>query len=450
MRKLFGTDGIRGVANIYPMTTEIAMQIGRAIAFIVKNRNGRHRIVIGKDTRLSGYMIENALAAGICSMGVDVLLVGPLPTPGIAFITTSMRADAGVVISASHNPFQDNGIKIFSHDGFKLPDALEADIEDLIFSQKMAALRPVAEEVGRAKRLDDAKGRYIVFLKNIFPKKQSLDGMHIVLDCAHGATYSVAPKVFEELGAKVTTLGVEPDGKNINHKCGALHPELMAAKVKATGADIGLALDGDGDRLIVCDEKGKVVDGDHIMAVCAQDLMKKRKLKKKTLVTTVMSNMGLEVAMKKMGGKMVRTQVGDRYVVEEMRKKGYSFGGEQSGHLVFLDHITTGDGNLAALRLLGIMQKRNKPMSELAKAMESYPQVLKNVRTAGTVDLDLVPDFQKTVSKMEKKLGKKGRILVRASGTEPVIRVMVEGESKKTINRMADELGDMISRVKAV
>lgn len=450
MRKLFGTDGIRGVANIYPMTTEIAMQIGRAIAFIVKNRNGRHRIVIGKDTRLSGYMIENALAAGICSMGVDVLLVGPLPTPGIAFITTSMRADAGVVISASHNPFQDNGIKIFSHDGFKLPDALEADIEDLIFSQKMAALRPVAEEVGRAKRLDDAKGRYIVFLKNIFPKKQSLDGMHIVLDCAHGATYSVAPKVFEELGAKVTTLGVEPDGKNINHKCGALHPELMAAKVKATGADIGLALDGDGDRLIVCDEKGKVVDGDHIMAVCAQDLMKKRKLKKKTLVTTVMSNMGLEIAMKKMGGKMVRTHVGDRYVVEEMRKKGYSFGGEQSGHLVFLDHITTGDGNLAALRLLGIMQKRNKPMSELAKAMESFPQVLKNVRTAGAVDLDLLPDFQKTVSKMEKKLGKKGRILVRASGTEPVIRVMVEGESKKTINRMADELGDMISRVKAV
>ncbi len=448
MRRLFGTDGIRGVANIYPMTTEIAMQVGRAIAFIVKNRKGRHRIVIGKDTRLSGYMIENALAAGICSMGVDVLLVGPLPTPGIAFITTSMRADAGVVISASHNPFQDNGIKIFSHDGYKLPDALEADIEDLIFSQKMAALRPVAEEVGRAQRLDDAKGRYIVFLKNIFPKKQSLDGMHIVLDCAHGATYSVAPKVFEELGAKVTTLGVEPDGKNINHKCGALHPELMAAKVKATGADIGLALDGDGDRLIVCDEKGKVVDGDHIMAICAQELMKNKKLKKKTLVTTVMSNMGLEVAMKKMGGKMIRTQVGDRYVVEEMRKKGYSFGGEQSGHLVFLDHITTGDGNLAALRLLGIMRKRNKPMSELAKVMKSYPQVLKNVRTSGPVDLELVPDFQKTVRKMEKKLGKKGRILVRASGTEPVIRVMVEGESKKTINRMADELGEMIAKAK--
>jgi len=446
MRKLFGTDGIRGVANIYPMTTEIAMQVGRAIAFIVKTRKGRHRIVIGKDTRQSGYMIENALAAGICSMGVDVLLVGPLPTPGIAFITTSMRADAGVVISASHNPFQDNGIKVFSHDGFKLPDALEADIEDLIFSQKMAALRPVAEEVGRAKRIDDAKGRYIVFLKNIFPKKQKLDGMHIVLDCANGATYGVAPHVFEELGAKVTTLGVNPDGKNINHKCGALHPELMAAKVKETGADIGLALDGDGDRLIVCDEKGKVVDGDNIMAICAKDLMKKRKLRKKTLVTTVMSNMGLEVAMKNMGGKMVRTNVGDRYVVEEMRKKGYSFGGEQSGHLVFLDHITTGDGNLAALQLLAIMQKRNKPISELAKVMETYPQVLNNVRTSKQIDLETFTDFQKAVTKMEKKLGKTGRILVRASGTEPVIRVMVEGEKKKTIQAMADELGDMISK----
>jgi len=446
MRKLFGTDGIRGVANIYPMTTEIAMQVGRAIAFIVKNKKGRHRIVIGKDTRVSGYMIENALAAGICSMGVDVLLVGPLPTPGIAFITTSMRADAGVVISASHNPFQDNGIKIFSSDGFKLPDEVEADIEELIFSQKMATLRPVAEEVGKARRIDDAKGRYIVFLKNIFPKKQTLEGMHIVLDCAHGATYGVAPYVLEELGAKVTSLGVSPDGKNINHKCGALHPELMAAKVKETGADIGLALDGDGDRLIVCDEKGKVVDGDHIMAICAKDLIKRRKLKKKTLVTTVMSNMGLEIAMKEMGGKMVRTNVGDRYVVEEMRKNGYSFGGEQSGHLVFLDHITTGDGNLAALRLLAIMRKRKKKLSELAKVMTSYPQVLNNVRTSSKIDLDNFPSFQKAVKKMEKKLGKSGRILVRASGTEPVIRVMIEGKKKKTIQAMANELGKTIAK----
>ena len=447
MRKLFGTDGIRGVANSYPMTTEIAMQVGRAIAFIVKNKKGRHRIVIGKDTRVSGYMIENALAAGICSMGVDVLLVGPLPTPGIAFITTSMRADAGVVISASHNPFQDNGIKIFSNDGFKLPDEVEADIEELIFSQKMATLRPVAEEVGKARRIDDAKGRYIVFLKNIFPKKQTLEGMHIVLDCAHGATYGVAPYVLEELGAKVTSLGVSPDGKNINHKCGALHPELMAGKVKETGADIGLALDGDGDRLIVCDERGKVVDGDHIMAICAKDLIQRRKLRKKTLVTTVMSNMGLEIAMKEMGGKMVRTNVGDRYVVEEMRKNGYSFGGEQSGHLVFLDHITTGDGNLAALRLLAIMKKRKKKLSELAKVMTSYPQVLKNVRTTSKIDLDNLPKFQKAVKKMEKKLGKSGRILVRPSGTEPVIRIMIEGEQKKTIQAMADELGAMIADV---
>ena len=446
MRKLFGTDGIRGVANIYPMTTEIAMQVGRAIAFVVKNKKGRHRIVIGKDTRASGYMIENALAAGICSMGVDVLLVGPLPTPGIAFITTSMRADAGVVISASHNPFQDNGIKIFSHDGFKLPDAVEADIEDLIFSQKMAALRPVAEEVGRATRIDDAKGRYTVFLKHIFPKKRDLEGMHIVLDCAHGATYGVAPNVFEELGAKVTALGVNPDGNNINHNCGALYPQLMAEKVKETGADIGIALDGDGDRLIVCDEFGKVVDGDHLMAICAKDLMKKRKLRKKTLVTTVMSNMGLELAMKEMGGKMIRTQVGDRYVVEAMRKNGYSFGGEQSGHLVFLDHITTGDGNLAALQLLGIMRKRGKTVSQLAKVMTSYPQVLNNVRTSSKIDLENFTDFQNVVKKMEKKLGKKGRILVRASGTEPVIRVMVEGERKKIIQAMADELGDMIAK----
>ncbi len=444
MRKLFGTDGVRGVANIYPMTTEIAMQLGRAIAFIVKDKVKGHRIVIGKDTRLSGYMIENALAAGICSMGVDVLLVGPLPTPGISFITTSMRADAGVVISASHNPFQDNGIKIFSSDGFKLPDAIEADIEDLIFSQKMAALRPVAEEVGKAARIEDAKGRYIVFLKNTFPKNYTLDEFHIVLDCAHGATYKVAPHVFEELGAKVTTLGVDPDGKNINRECGALHPELMAEKVRQTGADIGLALDGDGDRLIVCDEKGQIVDGDHIMAICAQELLKRRKLKKKTLVATVMSNMGLETAMERIGGRMERTAVGDRYVVERMRKKGYSFGGEQSGHLVFIDHNTTGDGTLAALQLLAIMKKRKKPLSELSTIMESYPQILKNVRTSSKIEINTIPDFPETISKMETKLGSSGRILVRPSGTEPVIRVMLEGQDESLIHQMADELCDMV------
>ena len=446
MRKLFGTDGIRGVANIYPMTIEIAMQVGRAIAFIVKDKAKGHRIVIGKDTRQSCYMLENALAAGICSMGVDVLLVGPLPTPGIAFITTSMRADAGVVISASHNPFQDNGIKIFSSDGFKLPDEVEADIEDLIFSQKMAALRPVADEVGKASRIDDAKGRYIQFLKNTFPKIYTLDDFHVVVDCAHGATYKVAPHVFEELGAKVTKIGVDPDGRNINDGCGALHPGLMAEKVKQLGADIGLALDGDGDRLIVSDERGEIVDGDHVMAICAQELLKQRKLKKKTLVATVMSNMGLEEAIEGMGGKMIRTGVGDRYVVECMRKKGYSFGGEQSGHLVFLDHITTGDGILAGLQLLAIMKKRKKPLSELATIMESFPQVLKNVLMSSKTPIDTIPNFLHTVTKLEEKLGSNGRILVRPSGTEPVIRVMVEGRDEGEINDIADELCDLIRK----
>ena len=440
MRRLFGTDGVRGTANIYPMTTEIAMQIGRGIAFLVKDKKHGHRIVIGKDTRISGYMIENALAAGICSMGVDVLLVGPLPTPGIAFITSSMRADAGVVISASHNPFQDNGIKIFSRDGFKLPDELEADIEELIFSQKMAALRPVAEDIGKAHRIDDARGRYIVYLKNTFPQKYTLDNFHLVLDCAHGATYGVAPHVFEELGAKVTAIGVAPDGKNINHQCGALHPEVIAAKVRELGADIGLALDGDGDRLIVVDERGEIVDGDHIMAICAAELMSRKKLRKKTLVATVMSNLGLEVAMGRLGGRLIRTKVGDRYVVEEMRSGRYNFGGEQSGHLIFLDHATTGDGILAALQLMAIMIKQNQPVSKLAEIMEAFPQVLKNVRTSRRLELEALPEFQKACRQLEKKLGADGRILVRLSGTEPLVRVMIEGANHDQIDQMADEL----------
>lgn len=445
MRKLFGTDGVRGTANIYPMTTEIAMQIGRAIAFQVKNHRTGHHIVIGKDTRLSGYMLENALAAGICSMGVDVQLVGPMPTPGIAFITTSMRADAGVVISASHNPFQDNGIKIFSADGFKLPDDMEADIEDLIFSQKMAALRPVADEVGKASRIDDARGRYIVYLKNTFPRNYTLDDFHIVLDCAHGATYGVAPLVFRELGARVTTIGVEPDGKNINHECGALYPEVMADTVRRLGADVGLALDGDGDRLIVADENGRIVDGDQLMAICAQELLSRRKLKKKTLVATVMSNMGLEKAMERMGGRLERAKVGDRYVVEMMRTRGYNFGGEQSGHLVFLDYNTTGDGILAGLQLLAVVIKKKKPLSALTRVMETFPQVLTNVRTASRLEIDRIPEIGKAVAAAERQLGARGRVLVRPSGTEPVIRVMVEGENEDEINRLADDLHDLIA-----
>jgi phosphoglucosamine mutase len=443
-RKLFGTDGVRGVANIHPMTTEIAMQIGRAIAFLVKNRSKGHHIVIGKDTRLSGYMIENALAAGICSMGVNVQLLGPMPTPGIAFITTSMRADAGVVISASHNPFQDNGIKIFSRDGFKLPDAREAEIEELIFSQKMEALRPVADEVGKASRIDDSKGRYIVYLKNTFPRQYILDDFHIVLDCAHGATYKVAPHVFSELGARVTAIGVNPDGKNINHNCGALHPEIISDTVKQTGADIGLALDGDGDRLIVCDENGRVVDGDHIMAICAQDLLQGRRLRKKTLVTTVMSNMGLEEAVTRMGGRMIRTRVGDRYVVEAMRENGCSFGGEQSGHLIFLDYNTTGDGILAALQLLAVMIKKKKPLSELAEVMTTYPQVLENVRMSARIPPGQIKGFPRALAEAEDRLRNRGRILVRPSGTEPVIRIMVEGEDEKEIAAIALELSDVV------
>jgi phosphoglucosamine mutase len=432
------------------MTTEIAMQLGRAIAYLIKkqvpDKEHNPRIVIGKDTRLSGYMIENALASGICSMGVNVLLVGPLPTPGIAFITTGMRADAGVVISASHNPFQDNGIKIFSGQGFKLPDEEEAIIEDLIFSNKMESLRPVAEEIGKAARIDDAKGRYIVFLKSTFPKRFTLDGMHIVLDCAHGATYGVAPHVFEELGAKVTSIGIKPDGKNINHECGALHPGVMADLVRKEGADLGIALDGDGDRLIVSDEKGKIVDGDQIMAICAEEMLARQKLAKKTLVATVMSNLGLEIAMQRLGGKLVRTRVGDRYVVEEMLLHEYNFGGEQSGHLIFLKHNTTGDGILGALQLLVAMKKKERPLSEMTKIMEPFPQVLKNVLTEKKVALKEITGFSQKISAMEKSLGSSGRILVRPSGTEPVIRVMVEGEDEKLIDSVACELCDFISK----
>ncbi|RMF44625.1 MAG: phosphoglucosamine mutase, partial [Deltaproteobacteria bacterium] len=404
-RKLFGTDGVRGVANVHPMTTEIAMQLGRAAAYIFKqNEERRHRVVIGKDTRLSGYMIENALAAGICSMGVDVLLVGPLPTPGIAFVTSSMRADAGVVISASHNPYQDNGIKFFSRDGFKLPDEQELRIEELIFSNSIDALRPTADEVGKAFRVDDAGGRYIVFLKNTFPRDLDLEGLKIVLDCANGAAYKVAPAVLSELGAELVLLGVSPDGTNINRDCGSLHPEGIAAAVRQHGADLGIALDGDADRVIFVDEKGREIDGDHIMALCASDMLERDALKQRTLVATVMSNMGLELALRQAGGRVVRTAVGDRYVVEEMRRGGYNLGGEQSGHMIFLDHNTTGDGMLSALQVLAIMQRRGRPLSELAAVMEALPQVLVNVRVARKPDLATIPEIAARIEKVETDL----------------------------------------------
>ncbi len=447
MRSLFGTDGVRGLANVYPMTPDVAMNLGRAVAYVFKNERSRNpRILIGKDTRLSCYMLENALAAGICSMGVDVLLVGPMPTPAIAFLTESMRADAGVVISASHNPFQDNGIKLFSHDGFKLPDRVEARIEELIESPTLEREMPTGKDVGKAYRIDDARGRYIVFAKHTFPKELTLDGLKIVLDCANGATYKVAPAVFEELGAEVIKIGVEPNGTNINENCGALYPDLMQELVRTSGADMGIALDGDGDRVIVVDEKGNVVDGDHIMAICAKDMIENKRLNYNTVVATVMSNMGLEKALKKMGGRLVRTKVGDRYVVETMREKGYNFGGEQSGHLIFMDHITTGDGILAALQLLAVMQRTKRPLSELASVMETFPQVLYNVRLTEKRPLEEIPGLEKLQKSLEDRLGSRGRILIRPSGTEPVIRVMVEGEDKDEIEEIARELSAHIEK----
>ncbi|HKK01079.1 MAG TPA: phosphoglucosamine mutase [Desulfuromonadales bacterium] len=445
-KTLFGTDGVRGVANIHPMTTEIAMQLGRASAFLFKKGNKRHRVVIGKDTRLSGYMIENALAAGICSMGVDVLLVGPLPTPGIAFITSSMRADAGVVISASHNPYQDNGIKFFSRDGFKLPDEMELKIEDLIFSKKIDSLRPTASEVGKAFRLDDAQGRYIVYLKNAFPADLDLQGLKVVLDCANGAAYKVAPAVLEELGAEVVTIGISPNGTNINAGCGSLHPQVLSEAVKENRAHLGIALDGDADRVIFVDEFGHEVDGDHIMAICATRMLQDGTLAKNTLVATVMSNMGLDIALRKAGGSVIKTAVGDRYVVEEMRRGGYNFGGEQSGHLIFLGYSTTGDGLLSALQLLAIMQRTGRSLSELAEVMISLPQVLLNVRVNERRELAAVPAVQQAIHAAEEKLGDSGRVLIRYSGTEPLLRIMLEGQDKYEITALAHEIGEVIEK----
>lgn len=446
MRKLFGTDGVRGVANEEPMTGEMAMQIGRAAAYLFRNKRGRHRIVLGKDTRLSGYMLETAMASGICSMGADVLLVGPLPTPGIAFITVDMRADAGVVISASHNPFSDNGIKIFSGSGFKLPDAMERNIEELIFSGKLEGPRPTGAAVGRAFRIDDATGRYAVFLKQTFPEHLTLKGVKIVVDCAHGAAYRVAPTVLEELGADVSCVGVEPDGENINLDCGSLHPELISRLVTEQGADVGMTLDGDADRVIFVDHIGRVIDGDHLMAVCALDMIQEGTLNKKTLVATVMSNMGLEVVLKEVGGTMVRAPVGDRYVVEEMLKGGYNLGGEQSGHLVFLDHNTTGDGMITALQALAVMQKRGKTLAELAQVMAQFPQTQRAVRVKDKKDLSEIPQLQRMIEECRRELGERGRIVVRYSGTEPVLRIMIEGEAEEAITRMADAVAETVQR----
>ncbi len=439
-RKLFGTDGIRGVANVDPMTGELALQLGRAIAHIFRDVKGKHRIVVGKDTRLSGYMLETAMASGICSMGADVMLVGPLPTPGIAFITTSMRANAGVVISASHNPYHDNGIKIFSRDGFKLPDEMERQIEELILSGQLLSSRPTANQIGKAHRIDDAIGRYVVFLKNTFPNDLTLEGLRIAVDCANGAAYRVAPAVFEELGAEVIPVGVDPNGENINAGCGSLYPEVVSRLVVEKGADLGIALDGDADRIIFVDHQGKQVDGDQILAICGLDLLKRGCLKKNTVVTTVMSNMGLEKAIQGAGGRVVRTQVGDRYVVEEMVLGNYNLGGEQSGHTIFLDHNTTCDGILTALQLLAIMKRNDRSIDEMARVMVPFPQVLYNVEVREKKDLSEFPEVHKRVQEIERSLARDGRLLIRYSGTEPLLRIMVEGENETQLHEFAQDL----------
>jgi len=447
-RHLFGTDGIRGVANRDPMTAEMALRLGQAVAQRFRHSERRGRIVIGKDTRLSGYMLESAMQAGIVSAGADVMLVGPLPTPGIAFITWSMRADAGVVISASHNPYQDNGIKIFAADGFKLPDEVEADIE-----RRMEAIgaghdgaRAAPDEIGKAVRIDDAIGRYVQFLKQTFPKEHTLDGVKVVVDCSNGAAYQVAPQVFEELGAEVVALNVEPDGRNINLGCGALHPETMAAEVRRTGAALGVALDGDADRLILADEKGEIVDGDQVMAILGTRMLERRELPAETVVATVMSNLGLERALSAKGGKLLRTAVGDRYVVEAMREKGLSLGGEQSGHIIFLEHATTGDGMIAALRVLAVMVAEGRPLSELARAMTRYPQVLLNFAVARKRPFEEMPAVQKVIAAVERDLGSDGRVVVRYSGTEAKARVMIEGTDEAGIRVQADEIASALQR----
>jgi len=451
MEKLFGTDGIRGTANIFPMTTEIAMQVGRAVAYLfsqgrAQTEKRKAKIVIGKDTRLSGYMIEQALASGICSMGADVHLVGPLPTPGIAYITRSMRADAGIVISASHNQYGDNGIKIFDHEGYKLSDSVEAEIEKLVLGKELERFRPVADKIGKAYRIEDAIGRYIVFLKSTFSNDLSLQGLRIILDCANGAAYKVAPAVFEELGAEVISIGVKPDGTNINRKSGSLYPEVITQAVKDYRADVGISLDGDADRVILCDELGRVVDGDQIMGICAMDLKDRGKLPGLTVVTTPMSNIGLGIYLKKNGIQVKSAAVGDRYVVGLMRKENIALGGEQSGHIIFLEHSTTGDGTLAALRVLELMKFKELPLSELIQDIRLFPQVLENVPVSRKDPLEGFPDIVKKIEQAEKKLGDKGRVLVRYSGTESIARVMLEGEQESLIQGLAKEIASSITR----
>jgi phosphoglucosamine mutase len=450
-KKIFGTDGVRGVANVEPVTAETALKLGRAAAHVftalhpqAHPTGARPKIVLGKGTRLSGYMLENALVAGITSLGVDVLLIGPLPTPGVAYITRSLRADAGIVLSASHNPYEDNGIKFFRHDGYKLDDEIEQKIEQLVFTGEIDSIRPTAKKIGRARRIDDALGRYVEFAKASFPRGMALEKMRVAVDVANGAGYKSTPCILRELGAEVIIAHNQPDGTNINAGCGSTHPEEIQRLVRESGATIGISNDGDADRVLLCDEEGAIVDGDEILAIASVDLLRRGELQKNTLVATVMSNLGLDEALAAHGGKVFRTKVGDRYVIEEMVRQNLNLGGEQSGHMIFRDFTTTGDGIISALQILRIMQATGKPLSELKTCLTKYPQAQRNLAVKEKPPLESLPEVMRLVQKVEKELDGKGRVLLRYSGTEPKIRLLIEGRERSQIDRDADRIAEAI------
>jgi phosphoglucosamine mutase len=452
-KKIFGTDGVRGVANVEPVTAETSLKLGRAAAHVFtrlnprKNPEGtRPKIVLGKDTRLSGYMLENALVAGITSLGVDVLIIGPLPTPGVAYITRSLRADAGIILSASHNPYEDNGIKFFRHDGYKLDDQVEQQIEQLVFAGEIDSIRPTAGKIGRAARIDDALGRYVEFAKASFPRGMSLEKMRVAVDVANGASYKSTPCILRELGAEVMVAHNEPDGTNINAHCGSIYPEEIQRLVKETGADVGITHDGDADRVLLCDENGEIVDGDEILAIASIDLLRAGRLEQNTVVATVMSNFGLDETLAAKAGKVVRTKVGDRYVIEEMMKQKLNLGGEQSGHIIFRDFTTTGDGIISALQILRIMHQTGQPLSELKTCLEKYPQAHRNVLVKEKRPLAELPAVMKLVNEAEEELSGKGRVLLRYSGTESKIRLLIEGRELDKIDKQANRIADAIQQ----
>jgi phosphoglucosamine mutase len=448
-RKLFGTDGIRGVANIEPVTAETALKLGRAAAHVFaqnrsSSRTGRLKIVIGKDTRLSGYMLENAMVAGLTSLGADALIIGPLPTPGVAYITRSLRADAGIVLSASHNPYEDNGIKFFRHDGYKLDDEIEARIENLVFSGEIENIRPTATKIGKAYRIDDALGRYVEFAKQSFPRGFTLESLRIAIDCGNGAAYKSSPCILRELGADLVVINNHPNGTNINANCGSTHPEQIQKLVRECKAQIGITHDGDADRVLLCDENGDLVDGDEIMAIAAVDHLERGCLEGKTLVATVMSNFGLDETLESRGGKVLRTKVGDRYVIEAMLRDGHNVGGEQSGHMIFRDHASTGDGIVSALQILRVMIETGKPLSELRKVLKKYPQAQRNLRVKDKPLLDTLTEVQNLLAAAEADLSGKGRVLLRYSGTEPKIRLLIEGRDQAAIDAHADRIAEAL------